>query len=278
MKDFEYALIVILPPLVVFLVFCVSTLVLSETRKESLVRWLAINSFSGIFKKKDKTGRDVRWLFKGIDLTAEEDILKDTFIGFYVLLLGMLGGVLMMFWQLLLLDVSYSCEESDTTKDCFEYQLWNSEAFKTLARDPIDCNSAAVQNGTVEVICYKLVFNFGVAAGASYGAFKISAFLVNVATSAMIKMVTKPKTVKRIKLVVVLLYVVLLASIIGIQASSFRASFMSGNLVIILQLAVVMATAYCFLLSIPWKKLIELKELMNESNGTGLENVAADDI
>lgn len=161
-----------------------------------------------------------------------------------------------MFWQLLLLNVSYSCEENGTTKDCFEYQLWNSEAFKTLARDPIDCNSAAVQNGTVEVICYKLVFNFGVATGASYGTFEISTFLVNVATSAMIKNVTKAKTLKMIQLVVMLLYVALLALIIGIQATSLRASFMSGNLVIMLQLAVVMLTAYYFIFLVPWRKLI----------------------
>ena len=269
MKDFEYSLIGVLPPVVVTLVSIVVTVfVLSETRKESLIRWLAINAFSGIFEKKDKTdnGRDITWLFKGIDLTEEEDILSKTFKGFWLLLLGMLVGVLMMFWQLLLLDVSYSCEESGTTKECFEYQLWNSDAFKTLGRDPIDCNSAAIQNGTVEVICYKLVFNFGVATGASYGTFKTSTFLVNVATSAMIKMVTKAKTVKMIQLVVVLLSLVSSASIIGIQASSFRASFMSGNLIIILQLFVVMGTASLFILMIPWKDIIEEKA-MNESQG-----------
>ena len=46
-----------------------------------------------------------------------------------------------------MLDVSFSCDDhDDNSKDCFEYKLWNPEAFKTLGRDPIDCNSAAVQN------------------------------------------------------------------------------------------------------------------------------------
>lgn len=94
MKDFEYALIAILPPLVVGLVsYVIIILVLSETRKESLIRWLAINAFSGIFETKDKTdnGRDVRWLFKGIDLTAEKAILSSTFKGFWLLLWGFLA-------------------------------------------------------------------------------------------------------------------------------------------------------------------------------------------
>ena len=65
-----------------------------------------------------------------------------------------------------MLDISFSCDDEDNTKDCFEYDFLNWEAFKTFGSYPIDCNSTAVQNGTVEVVCYKIVFNFGLAAGA----------------------------------------------------------------------------------------------------------------
>lgn len=83
----------------------------------------------------------------------------------------------------LLLDVSYGYDRNDKTKDCFEYNLGNTEAVSWKGREPIDCNSTAVQNGTVEVECYKFVFNFGVALGASYGTFQFSLFVLSMATS-----------------------------------------------------------------------------------------------
>ena len=160
-----------------------------------------------------------------------------------------------MFWQILLLDVTYDCDENDNTKDCFEYKLWNTKAW---SRDPIDCKSAAVQNGTVEVGCYKIVFNFGLASGASFGAFKISMAILNVATALML-MVKEPKCICRIQITMAFLYILFITGIIVIQATPLRISFMSGNLVILLQMLVILAIVLSFAFVIPWKKLIELK-------------------
>ena len=97
----------------------------------------------------------------------------------------MFGAVLTVFWLFLVLDVSYDCDEDDLSKGCFE-RKWNSEP-----QDPLNCSSAAVrkfiQNGTMQVVCYKIVFNFGLASSASYGSFKLSMFAIKVSGSAHLR-------------------------------------------------------------------------------------------
>ena len=244
------------------------------SRRERFRRWVVTNVFSGIIKKKKKNRDETRWIFNDVDLTEEQKLLSRVFFFLLVLSFILITNVAMMFWQILLLDVTYSCEQnSEKTKDCFEYKLWNSKAFETFARDPIDCNNAAVQNGTVSVVCYKLVFNIGLASGASYGGFKLAMAALNVATTLML-MASKPKTVRIIKTVVVLVYGVFLVAIIAIHATSFRVSFMSGNLVIFLQMVSAMVLLTCFVFSFPWNEFIALRE-RNTKQATGLENPAA---
>lgn len=199
--------------------------------------------------------------------------MSNVFLFFLTLSSALIGNVAILFWQILPLDVSYSCEEnSEKTMDCFEYHLWNSEAFKKFSRDPIDSNSASVQNGTVQVVCYKLVFNIGLASGASYGGFKLSMASLNVATTLML-IATKPKTLCRIKTIAILAFLVFFGAIIAIHATSLRISFFSGNLVIILQMITVVFIIVAFVFLIPWNDLIELRERDNEQ-AIGSENPA----
>lgn len=278
MKDIYYSLIVLLPTIASIAVSCVVVFVVGRndvTRRERLRRWVVTNLFSGIIKKKTKNRDETRWLFKDVDLTEEKNILSKVFLFFLTLSFALISNVAMLFWQILLLDVTYSCEQnSQETKDCFEYYLLNSEAIKTFSRDPIDCNSAAVQNGTLQVVCYKLVFNIGLASGASYGGFKLAVAVLNVATTLML-MATNPKTVCRIKMIVHLVFLSFLGAIIAIHATSFRVTFMSGNLVIFLQMALVMSVVYVFVFYFPWNDLIELRERAHNDQATGLENPAA---
>ena len=136
MKDIYYSLIVFLPAIA-----CVvsSGIVVYEVgrsdviRRERFRRWVVTNLFSGIIKKKTKHRDEIRWLFKDVDLTEEQELLSKVFHFFLALCFALIGSVAIMFWQILLLDVTYSCEQnSQNTKDCFEYNLWNPEAFKTL--------------------------------------------------------------------------------------------------------------------------------------------------
>ena len=243
-------------------------------RGDRFRRWVVTNVFSGIIKKKTNSRDETRWLFHDIDLTEKQELLSKVFVLFLSLSMGLVANVVMMFWQILLLDVTYSCEQnSEKTKDCFEYKPWNSKPSETFGRDPIDCNSAAVQNGTVEVVCYKLVFNIGLASGASYGGFKLAMAVLNVATNLML-MASKPKTVCRIKAVVFLTFCVFVGAILAILATSFRVSFLSDNSVILLQMSTVMVIVGYFVFSIPWNDLIALRERNNEQ-ATGLEYPAA---
>ena len=142
---------------------------------DGISRWVTTNVFSDIFKEKKKKTccpREARWLLKDIDLTAAKRLLSKVLIGFFMLFYVMFSAALTIFWQLLLRDVSYDCDEDDLTKDCFE-RKWSWKA-----QDPLNCSSAAVQtliqNGTIQVACYKIVFNFGLASGVSYGSFNLS--------------------------------------------------------------------------------------------------------
>lgn len=87
-------------------------------------------------------------------------ILSKVSLGLFLLFRALLFGASLLFFHIVLLDVSYGYDRNDKTKDCFEYNLGNTEAVSWKDREPIDCNSTADQNGTVEVECYKFVFNF----------------------------------------------------------------------------------------------------------------------
>ena len=162
-----------------------------------------------------------------------------------------------------MLDISFSCDDEDNTKDCFEYNYWNSEAFKTLGRDPIDCNSAAVKNGTVQVVCYKIVFNYGLAAGASYGTFKFTMVGLNVATSVMTK-VSERQTVCIIRIISGIVSFGIHAAIIAIQATCLRVFFMRSNLLTIFQMSATLLSTVIFVFFFPWKGIVaDKKESQN---------------
>ena len=71
-----------------------------------------------------------------------------------------------------MINVSYDCDPDEKSKDCFEFKRW--DIARIFCNVPIDCSSAAILNGSVEVVCYEIVFDFSKAVGASYGVFKIS--------------------------------------------------------------------------------------------------------
>ena len=238
---------------------------------------LAITAFPGIVKAKTtvkidteeaanksvwtesikhiKLKEEERWLLKDIDITDFKDKDK-VFLCLFLVLLSICFGCAMIFWRFLLLDTSFSCDDDDNTKDCFEYHFWSLEAFKTLGEDPIDCNSVAVQNGTVRVVCYEMVFNFGLAAGASLGAFKFTMVVLNVATSLMLK-VRERNIVCLSRGLSFMVFVGLLAALIAIQATSSFVSFMGGKLVTTIQMLIVVCCAVFFLFGMPWKELVD---------------------
>ena len=283
MKDVWYNVIIILPALVLFLIFLLFEIIVFRRRLEGLKEFVVINVFSSITKEKpaviittsevannsevidlikDRINHEKpRWLLKDIDITKRKDKI---FKSLHVLFLAIFFICAMIFWSFLLLDISFSCDDEDNTKDCFEYMYnyWNSEAFKTLGRDPIDCNSAAVKNGTVQVVCYKIVFNYGLAAGASYGTFKFTMVGFNVATSVMTKY-SERQTVC-IKIIYGIVYLGIHGAIFAIQATCLRIFFMSSNLVTGFQMSAALLSTGTFLFFFPWKEIVaDKKESQN---------------
>ncbi|XP_022798760.1 uncharacterized protein LOC111336855 [Stylophora pistillata] len=181
MKRYEYGLLAALPP-VFFLIVCFIVILWKFRDLKLLASSIAKMAFSDILKvKKKKEDGKPKWLFKDIDLTCEKGILFTILATSLMLFTGMLTGTLVMFWQLLLVEVSSDCDVEDPSKDCFEVKFWGWPK-----QDPVNCSSASIQDGTTQVLCYKIVFNFGVATGASYGAFKLSMLAYSLGSSVLL--------------------------------------------------------------------------------------------
>lgn len=169
-------------------------------------------------------------------------------------------------------DVSYDCDEDDLSKDCFE-RKWSLKP-----QDPLNCSSAAVQNlirnGTIQVICNKIVFNFGLATGASYGSFKLSMFAVKVSTSAIL-LIKKTKILRwvRVSVVLLVLGIVISLSVVETVIPSVAIFFLNhlGAIVQMITTAIIAAVFLCF---IPWPELIELKTQRENQQDTVMENPA----
>ena len=227
-------------------------------------RFVAINAFSSIIKEKSDNNGGKRWLFKKINLTGEGTILSKVFIGLFVSFTGLLTNVFSIFWSLLLIDISHSCDENDA-KDCFEYKVFKSR--NMYADDPVDCNNPAITNGTMEVVCYKLVFNAGVALDASYGTFKMSMALINAAAAGML-MVKQAKTIKKIRIGVIVISLAVFVTLGAIQLTSLHVYFVSDILIYMIQTLILSSIAIMFVCVIPWIDLLVVRQRRNNPDAT----------
>ncbi|XP_022789746.1 uncharacterized protein LOC111329340 [Stylophora pistillata] len=261
MKSDDYGIIFLLPPVIVCYVPMMALFVMMKRYRPQLdriSRCVVTNAFSDIFKmKKKKTccPRGTQWLFKEVNLTEKEAILSKVRTRFLILFITMLSAVLNTFWQLLVRDVSYDCDEDDFTKDCFERKYtWES-------LDPLNCSSATVQdlirNGTIQVIYNKIVFNFGLATGVGYGSLRLSLFSINVGTSLMLK-IKETKTLRCVQGIGVFLLLCAMTSLIVVASVIPSVDrFLTDNLSAAAQIMVTAVTAMVFLCLIPWKEIID---------------------
>ena len=265
MKQYEYNLIIMLPPsfffFVPYIVVCTKRIDVGQ-----LGRWIAKNVFSDIVKEKEEDGTS-RWLFKDIDLTLKERILHRVWVASSCLFMGMLFGANVMFWQLLLVEESSGCDVNDSSKDCFEITNW-----AWTKQDPINCTSAVIQKETSIVICYKIVFNFGVATGASYGVFKMSIMAFNLSSSALL-MIKKHKTLCVLRIIITSLFILAILLSVVLKMSPLGVVILSSNFVVIAQITVIASNLLIFLWYIPWDKLIKLNAERNNVNDNNSENL-----
>ena len=274
MKLSVYSLIIVLPPfcVIIFLIAFFAVLV-KCCNLDQFGCWIAKNVFSDILKEKKKEDGTSRWLFKDIDLTFQKTILHRVWFTFSTLFLGMLNGAILIFWQLLLLEVSSDCDVNDSSKDCFEGTVWYWPK-----EDPINCSSAAIQNGTTYVLCYKIVFNFGVATGASYGVFKLSMLAINLGSS-LLMMIENRKILLAVRLITTLLFCLVASVPLVLMVTPFGGVFLSNNFAVIFKIFITSHNFFFFLCGFPWDKLTALNAMKNNPDYIGLENpdAATDD-
>ena len=276
MKRYWYGLITVLPSLFCSITFYVIVALVKRGDVLLIGCWIAKNVFSDIVKeKKKKEDGKPRWLFKDIDLTSKERILNRVWWTSFFLFGGILCGVTIVFWQLLLLEESSDCDVNDPSRDCFEVRFLGSRSLQE--QDPINCSSAAIQNGTTYVHCYRIVVNFGVATGASYGVFKLSMLAVNL-TSSVLLMNKKRKNVQALRIFFTFLFSLASVILFVLGLTPIGLKFFLNNIVIILQTMLTLANTSIFLWGIPWLELTVLNAEKNNLNDIGLENsVAATD-
>ena len=245
-------------------------LVILIAKRKNPQRLIATFAFSNILTKKiDNCGGSREWLFTKVVLGEEDKkVTKKVFLALCLVFSTLFISVLMMFFQLLLLDISYSCDHDDKTKDCFEYEAWNT---KRYSNEPINCSSAAVQNGSVDVVCYKFVFNVGLAIGASYGTFKFAMVLVNLAAAAML-MTKQAEKIKKIRIAVSILALGVIGAFTAVRSTRLRVFLVSDLLTFIVQTIALAAIGCTFVIFVPWKELIELKNAQSGAQATGVDN------
>ena len=242
-------------------------------RGRRLYSWVVTYTFYRILKKKADQSGETRWLLKGIDITHEEKVLSRIVSSLFVVFLVLFGGVIGLFYHLLLLEVRFRCDPNEVDQDCFKYNMLDLakwETIKQFSRKRVDCNSTAAKEESVDVICYKFVFNIGLASGASYGGFQICMVLLNLAMSALL--MCKKTTIFKIKVSMFFMSLVFLVAYVGVQITSLRHFLVSDNLVVGFQMMVSVVVGYCFLFGVPWKKLIALKQARICQQDTDLEN------
>lgn len=268
MNEGYYSLVITIPFLVITVVGYIILGVLQLIGKDPF-RLIATYAFPDVIKKKTDNNGATRWCLKDISLEDGSDLLVKVHGRIGTLCFTLFVCVVLVFFQLLLVDTSYSCDLEDKTKDCFEYKVWDTGRF---SKEPLNCSSDAVQSGTVDVVCYKIVFNAGLAIGASYGTFKISAAVINLGATVML-MITQTETICWVRIVLGSLYVVLTVAIVVIQFTNWRVFLVSDTLANGLQAIVTVVVGCVFVICIPWKDLVKLKNEQNNQRDLGMENM-----
>ena len=164
-----YSLVFAIPLTMIVLILISAWYILNRKVPNSSL-WLAAYAFPNIIEKKTDENRQTTWQVKDTDL-EEGSALLSKIVSISWLFATLAAFTLIMFFYLLLINVSYDCDPDEKSKDCFEFKRWDTA--RMFSNVPIDCSSDAILNGSVKVVCYEIVFDISKAVGVSYGVFKI---------------------------------------------------------------------------------------------------------
>ena len=270
MNEGYYNLIVTLPT-VLFMVIIPFAGCICYLKITNFGRLVATYTFPNIIQKKKNANGTVSWQVRDVEIEDGTKLLSRITFGVCLLFGTLIVSILSMFFQLLLLEVSYDCDPDETSKDCFEFKFWDTWSYSNA---PINCTSKAVIDDSVEIICYEIVYNFGTAAGASYGVFKISNGTMEL-LATLILMRKTTRFVSVVQIVLLLAAFVFVGVIIGVQASSWRVYLETTNFTYIYQALGTLLLALQFMFLVPWKDLIKK---INEERSTRGQELGLDNI
>ena len=155
MEKGYYVAILLVPSLLSTIIIYLLGFIL-HLKGPNLARLVVTNAFPSIMQKKKKKKKKknangtISWQVGDVEIEEGTKLSKITH-GVYHLV-GTLSAVIsLVFFWLLLLEVSYDCDPNEKSKDCFEFNYWGSVGFSDA---PINCTSKAVIDGSVEIVCY----------------------------------------------------------------------------------------------------------------------------
>ncbi|XP_044173637.1 uncharacterized protein LOC122957559 [Acropora millepora] len=270
MNQGYYGVIVIAPSLLLSTIILFIGFILCR-KIPNFGRLVAAYTFPNIIQKKKNANGTVSWRVVDVEIEDETQLLYKITLGVWLSLVTLIYVVSFTFFQLLLLEVSYDCDPDEKSKDCFEFKLWDLGSYSNA---PINCTSKAVIDGSVEIaVCYEIVYNFGTAAGASYGVFKISSGALEL-LATLILMRKTTKFVCVVKSMVVSALVGIFVVLVAVQATSLRV-YLGTNKRYIMQAIATLTMVGMFTFLVPWKDLIKK---INEEKSTGEQEVGLDNI
>ncbi|XP_029184229.2 uncharacterized protein LOC114952422 [Acropora millepora] len=271
MNQGYYGVIVIAPSLLLSTIILFIGFIL-WWKIPNFARLVATYTFPNIIQKKKNANGTISWEVRGVEIEDGTELLSKITRGVCLSLVILIYLVSVTFFQLLLLEVSYDCDPNEKSKDCFGFKNWDS-GWDSNA--PINCTSQAVIDRSVEIaVCYEIVFNFGIAAGASYGVFKISNGVLELVAN-LILMRKTTTCLCLVRVLVVLVHVGGFAVLVAVQVTSLRVYLDTTNLRHVTQGIATLMMASLFTFLVPWKDLIKKN---NEERSTreqehGLDNI-----
>ena len=145
-------------------------------REEAEVPYLMYAGVSAILKDaiKRKTVAN-----KTVYVIMDRKISQFFVPAFFLLIPGFLSCIFLSFWEVFLIDESYTC---DPDLDCFPFDLNN---YTNLQDDPIvNCTDFDISDN-ITIICYHFAFNFTDAAGLVGGLLSLIAFVFMLLVSVL---------------------------------------------------------------------------------------------
>jgi len=270
MNEGYYTVVVLVPSLLLSLIILLLGFILYLT-VTNFARLVTTYTFPNIIQKKKNANGTISWEVRGVEIEDGTELLSKITRGVCLLLGTLIYEISLMFFHHLLLEVSYDCDPNEKSNDCFEFKLWDSGRFSNA---PINCTSQAVIDGSVEVICYEIVYNFGTAAGVSYGVFKISKSALELLATLILTRKTTTFVFK-VQAVVLFAIVGIVAVLFAVQTTSWRVYLETTNLSYIFQGMATLTMVGVFTFFVPWKDLIKK---INEERSTGEQEVGLDNI